>query len=125
MVGSSLTQGGQELLGDARGLGAYRESGKTFGIPLFAPWANRRTHQFGDVTLVTDGTPGVHPDGNGLPIHGLLAGCPDWQVTRSGPLLTALRSVRGWWRNLTSTSPDQSSRLFPFAHVLTVAGPPR
>ena len=122
MVGSSLTQGGQELLGMRGGLGAYRESGKTFGIPLLAPWANRLEHtHFGDVTLVTDDTPGVHPDGNGLPIHGLLAGCPDWQVTRSEAVADG-PEVGAW---LVAELDFNESRpefpAFPFAHVLTVA----
>ena len=41
MVGCSLTQRGEELLGQRGGLAAYRERGSTFGIPLLHPWANR------------------------------------------------------------------------------------
>ena len=66
------------------GLGAYLESGKTFGIPQLALWANRLSaNNFDGQTLVTEGTPGVRLDAGGLPIHGLLSGCPDWKITRS------------------------------------------
>ena len=127
MVGSSLTDNGVELLGMRTGLRAYRESGKTFGIPLLAPWANHLEHkQFGDVTLVTDGTPGVHPDANGLPIHGLLAGCPDWKVTRCeavGYDAGVANDQVGAW--LVAELEFDNSRpefpAFPFAHVLTVS----
>ena len=122
MVGCSLTHDGEELLGMRAGLAAYRESGKTFGIPLLAPWANRlEAREFDGVTLEVDGTPGVHPDGNGPPIHGLLAGCPDWVITRSeanegGP-------EAGAW--LVAELKFDASRpefpAFPFPHVLEVS----
>ena len=41
MVGCSLRHRGDELLGILGGLDAYVERGKTFGIPLLYPWANR------------------------------------------------------------------------------------
>ena len=37
----SLTDDGSELLDQGRGVEAYRERGKTMGIPLLYPWANR------------------------------------------------------------------------------------
>ena len=127
MVGSSLTDNGVDLLGMRTGLRAYRESGKALGSPLPAPRADRLEHkQFGDVTLVTDGTPGVHPDANGLPIHGLLAGCPDWKVTRCeavGYDAGVANDQVGAW--LVAELEFDNSRpefpAFPFAHVLTVS----
>lgn len=122
MVGASMTFEGEEFLGQRAGIGEYRKSGKTFGIPLLAPWANRmEASTFDGVELNLDGTPGVHADGNGIPIHGLLAGCSDWTVTRkeaveSGP-------NEGAW--LVATLTFDSSRpefpAFPFAHELTVS----
>ena len=41
MIGTSLTDSGVELLGQRRGLQAYLEAGKTMGIPILYPWANR------------------------------------------------------------------------------------
>ena len=41
MVCASLTRDGEELLGLRDGLEAYVERGKTMGIPLLHPWANR------------------------------------------------------------------------------------
>ena len=41
MIGTSLTDDGVELLGQRRGLDAYLTAGKTMGIPILYPWANR------------------------------------------------------------------------------------
>jgi aldose 1-epimerase len=72
MVGCSLTDDGEELLGQRGGLEAYRERGSTFGIPLLYPWANRLA---GEVSSEL-----VRRDANGLPIHGLLAAYPGWEL---------------------------------------------
>src|SRR6201998_3022289 len=85
MIGTSLTDSGVELLGQRRGLDAYVEAGKTMGIPILYPWANRlgaNTYTAeGKTVTLTPGENGVRPDPNGLPIHGVLAACPDWRVT--------------------------------------------
>ncbi len=41
MLCSSLRHRGEELLAQNRGVEAYVERGKTMGIPLLYPWANR------------------------------------------------------------------------------------
>ena len=41
MIGTSLTDDGVEFLGQRRGLDAYVTTGKTMGIPILYPWANR------------------------------------------------------------------------------------
>jgi aldose 1-epimerase len=89
MVGHSLAHRGEELLGQRGGLKAYRERGSSFGIPLLHPWANRlagMAYSVGGrrVELDPERSP-VHLDPNGLPIHGLLAGCEDWQVDGRTP----------------------------------------
>lgn len=122
MVGASATFEGEEFLGQRAGIAAYRESGKTFGIPLLAPWANRVVAtEFDGVDLQLDGTPGVHPDANGLAIHGLLAGCPDWEVTRKEAV--QFGEDEGAW--LVATLKFDESRpefpAFPFAHQLTIS----
>jgi aldose 1-epimerase len=85
MIGVSLTDSGTELLGQRRGLDAYVADGKTMGIPILYPWANRLgantyTAEGTSVTL-TPGRNRVRADPNGLPIHGVLAAYPDWRVT--------------------------------------------
>jgi galactose mutarotase-like enzyme len=85
MIGISLTDSGVELLGQGRGLDAYVANGKTMGIPILYPWANRlgaNTYTAEDTTVtLTAGEHGVRTDPNGLPIHGVLAAYPNWRVT--------------------------------------------
>src|SRR6516225_11726382 len=85
MIASSLPGSGVDLLGQRRGLQAYVEAGKTMGIPILYPWANRlgaNTYTAENVTVtLKPGENGVRPDPNGLPIHGVLAAYPGWRVT--------------------------------------------
>lgn len=119
MVGSSLMHRGEELLGLRGGLGAYLSDAKTFGIPLLAPWANRLggdEYVAGGQAVNVAGVPGVHRDGNGLPIHGLLAAAAGWSVDsldvdHSGARLVA--SLR-----FDAARPEFPA--FPFAHELQV-----
>ena len=41
MLCCSLRHRGEELLAQNAGVGAYARQGKTMGIPLLYPWANR------------------------------------------------------------------------------------
>src|SRR5207247_5045549 len=74
MIGCSLRDGGEELLGQRGGLARYAEAGSTMGIPLLHPWANR----LDGLEYEVEGVPvqldpqrsPVRLDGNGLPIHG-------------------------------------------------------
>ncbi|HTY30018.1 aldose 1-epimerase [Mycobacterium sp.] len=116
MIGTSLTDSGVELLGQRRGLDAYVEAGKTMGIPILYPWANRLggntyTAENATVTL-TPGENRVRADPNGLPIHGTLAAYPGWRVTaRSDNELSAEVDFGAEPALLAS---------FPYPHVLTV-----
>jgi len=115
MVGSSLAEGGEEFLGQRRGLDAYVTRGKTMGIPILYPWANRlATNNYeidGAVVTLTPGTGGVRADEHGVPIHGVLAAYPGWLVTaRSENTLTAVLDFGG---------KPQLLAAFPFPHVLT------
>jgi aldose 1-epimerase len=117
MIGSSLTDSGVELLGQRRGLDAYIEAGKTMGIPILYPWANRlssNTYTAENMTVeLTPGENGVRADPNGLPIHGTLAAYPDWRVvTESANELTAEVDFAAEPRLLAS---------FPYPHLLTVS----
>jgi aldose 1-epimerase len=116
MIGVSLTDSGTELLGQRRGLDAYVTAGKTMGIPILYPWANRLgantyTAQGLTVTL-TPGENGVRPDPNGLPIHGTLAAYRGWRVTtESDDELSAEVDFGADPRLLAG---------FPYPHLLTV-----
>ena len=115
MVATSLADGDDEFLGQRRGLDAYVKSGKTMGIPILYPWANRLSASKyginGAVVTLTAGTGGVRTDEHGVPIHGVLAAYPGWLVTaKSENSLTAVLDYGGMPRLLAS---------FPFPHVLT------
>jgi aldose 1-epimerase len=115
MIGISLTDSGVELLGQRRGLDAYVTNGKTMGIPILYPWANRLgantyTAEGTTVTLAA-GEHGVRADANGLPIHGVLAAYPNWRVTHeSANELTA---------EVDFTDQDLLAS-FPFPHRLAL-----
>src|SRR5699024_56537 len=85
MIGISLTDDGVQLLGQRRGLDAYVSTGKTMGIPLLYPWANRLSGTSypvdGGVVTLKPGTGGVRTDQHGVPIHGVLAAYPGWSAT--------------------------------------------
>ncbi len=84
MVCTSVDDG-IEFLGQRRGLDAYVTNGKTMGIPILYPWANRLSASKyginGAVVTLTPGTGGVRADEHGVPIHGVLAAYPGWLVT--------------------------------------------
>ena len=86
MVGCSLLHRGEELLGQRGGLARYVSERSTMGIPLLHPWANRlgsrRFETLGREVDLDAADPPPSTDPNGLPIHGLLAAAPGWQVER-------------------------------------------
>ncbi len=118
MLGTSLTLGGDELLGQRSGVRAYVDRAKTMGIPLLHPWANRlQSESFGEPSFVLDqSSPLVHFDDNGLPIHGLHLVDVGWTLTErfadeQGARATATLSVER----------DDLLSLFPFPHEITVS----
>lgn len=115
MICTSLADDGVEFLGQRRGLYAYVSNGKTMGIPILYPWANRLSANTYDIAgaevSLTVGSGGVRADEHGAPIHGVLAAYPGWLVTAtSDNTLTAVLDYAGSPPLLTS---------FPFPHVLT------
>jgi len=114
MVCHSLTHRGDELLHAGRGVRAYAERGKTMGVPLLHPWANRlarRDYSVGDAHVrlpEPEGRYGLDP--NGLPMHGALPGRLRWAV--SEPTAPDRCSARLQW------AADDLLELFPFAHEL-------
>jgi aldose 1-epimerase len=116
MIGVSLTDSGIQLLGQGRGLDAYVSDGKTIGIPILYPWANRLgantyTAESTTVTL-SPGRNRVRADPNGLPIHGVLAAYPRWRVTaESANELTA---------EVDFGADPELLASFPFPHLLAL-----
>lgn len=116
MVGVSLFGHGRELLGQLGGLDAYVARGSTFGIPLLHPWANRLSgwsYSVAGTTIALEaGMPGLRVDGNGLPIHGLMAAYDGWQVLEDdGRRLVA---ETAW------DADGERFAGFPFAHRLAL-----
>lgn len=114
MIATSLSDGGTELLGQRRGLEAYVSAGKTMGIPLLFPWANRLSAKTyvvaGETITLRPDAYGVRPDNNGLPIHGLLAAYPGWRAAQvSDQKLTA---------ELDFGSQEELQESFPFPHLI-------
>ncbi|MGA8329112.1 MAG: aldose 1-epimerase, partial [Mycobacterium sp.] len=115
LIGISLTDSGTELLGQRRGLDAYVANGKTMGIPILYPWANRlgaNTYTAeGTTVTLSAGEHGVRADPNGLPIHGVLAAYPNWRVAhQSDSELTAE----------VDFGDEELLASFPFPHRLAV-----
>ena len=77
MIGCSLRHRGDELLVQRGGLDAWRGTGRSFGLPLLHPWANRlrdwRYAAAGRAVTIDRALGVVRADANGLPIHGALA----------------------------------------------------
>lgn len=116
MICTSLRDDGVELLGQRRGLQAYLDNGKTMGIPILYPWANRLSANNyavdGRTVTLTTGQGGVRADDHGLPMHGVLAAFPGWLVIeQSGNRLTA---------DLDFGAQPPLLASFPFPHILTV-----
>ena len=113
MVGCSLRHRGAELLGLRDGIEAYLARGKTFGIPLLHPWANRlgawRYAVAGrDVDL--EGSPLVRADEHALPIHGALPAGADWRVVDT--------TREALWAELDWAADVGRMAIFPFAHTV-------
>lgn len=116
MLGLSLRDGEQELLGARHGLDAYVRDARTMGIPLLHPWANRLSRDLfsvaGTEVRIVNGAAGLHRDGNGLPIHGLVAGVPDWVVEEAPADDSAFSATLDF-----GARPDLLAS-FPFPHTL-------
>jgi aldose 1-epimerase len=113
MIGASLEHRGDELLGQRNGLAAYEAKGSTMGIPLLYPWANRLARldyeAAGKSIQLDPDSPRIRLDPNGLPIHGLLAANPHWEVT--GDLEA----------RLDFGAQPELLEAFPFPHQLRLA----
>jgi aldose 1-epimerase len=120
MVCCSLPHGGEELLGQRGGLRAYAESGSTMGVPLLHPWANRlagsRYAVAGREVELDLGSPLLHLDANGLPIHGVLARYLPFEVTMHAATDQEARITAAFESDAHPAVLD----VFPFRHRLDV-----
>jgi aldose 1-epimerase len=112
----SLCHDGAELLDRGEGIEAYAERGKTMGIPLLYPWANRLSgHGYaaaGRTVRLPEAGAGTRygVDPNGLPIHGAMPGRVVWDARAEGERLSASVAWEG----------DDLLAIFPFRHRLSV-----
>jgi galactose mutarotase-like enzyme len=117
MICTSLADDDVEYLGQRRGLQAYLSDGKTMGVPILYPWANRLSanrYRVGDTVVdVSPGVNGVRADAHGAPMHGVLAANSDWQVIEQSE--NVLTADLDW-----GTRPGLLAS-FPFPHRLTMA----
>lgn len=118
MLCCSLRHRGEELLAQNSGVDAYASQGKTMGIPLLYPWANRLAAFDYNVASKTVQVPHdptrIALDDNGLPIHGVIGGRLGWELTSApGPVTQSLAARMSW-----SESEPQLFEVFPFRHDL-------
>src|SRR5688500_17340121 len=120
MIGNSLTHRGEELLVQRGGLDAWRGTGKSFGLPLLHPWANRLRdwrYAAGGRAVEIDRSRGiVRADEHELPIPGALAAAEYWDVVDVG----ASDDVARLAATLDYGRRDDRLSVFPFRHRLTV-----
>jgi aldose 1-epimerase len=110
---SSLRHRGVELLDPGQGVEAYARRGKTMGIPLLYPWANRLSrpgYAAAGASVQLPAAEGRYPtDPAGLPIHGALPGDMVWEAQADGE--GRLRAALEW-------DAPGLRELFPFTHRL-------
>jgi galactose mutarotase-like enzyme len=98
-------------------LEAYVETGHVTAIPLLHPWANRLAAPEYEIAgrhvRLDMSAHNVHADPGGLPIHGLVAGSPHWQVIEQEPTRVRAR--------LDFAARPELMAGFPFPHVLELA----
>jgi aldose 1-epimerase len=108
MVGCSLLHRGEELLHIDGGLDEYTDRGKTFGIPLLYPWANRLAafdySALGKHVKLEHGSQLIPREEHGLPIHGLLGASSYWEAEVTPGMLSATLDF-GAYPALTSAFP--------------------
>lgn len=112
----SLRHDGVEYLDQGEGVEAYAERGKTMGVPLLHPWANRlerfQYRAAGKTVALPEGDSRIPVDPSGLPIHGVLPGLLHWQVD-SQPDPERMTALLNW-------EAAGLFELFPYSHELQV-----
>jgi galactose mutarotase-like enzyme len=116
----SLRHDGSERLAQRRGLEAYRERGKTMGIPLLHPWANRLAgydyRAAGRTVTLSHEDPRLPHEEHDLPIHGVLPALLRWELLGRSSAAAAGHELEA---RLAWEDPALLE-LFPFPHELRV-----
>jgi aldose 1-epimerase len=114
MVGCSLRDRGEELLGLRGGVEDYLARAKTFGIPLLHPWANRLGawdyEVAGRAVTLDRDSKLLRPDEHALPIHGAVPAGARWRVVQA--------TGEALWAELDWAADPDRLALFPFPHVV-------
>jgi aldose 1-epimerase len=124
MLCCSLRHWGEELLAQNSGVDSYVRQGKTMGIPLLYPWANRLAAFDYNVASKTVQVPHdptrIAVDDNGLPIHGVIGGRLAWELMDPPvPDLTRGSETRALAARLNwSEEQPELFEVFPFKHDL-------
>ncbi len=111
---------GQNVLWTPRRLRQLKQKPVFFGNPFMAPWANRLDqdafHANGKRYVLNPNLDNFLRDHNGLPMHGLLAYWPEWELTLlEADGVSARATCRlEFWRY-----PDLMAQ-FPFAHTIVM-----
>ena len=119
MLCCSLRHRGEELLAQNDGVYAYARHGKTMGIPLLYPWANRLAafdyNVAGKMVRVPHDPTRIAVDNNGLPIHGVIGGRLGWELMDTpSPVIQSLEARLRW-----SEEEPELFEVFPFRHELS------
>jgi len=118
MLCCSLRYKGEELLAQNDGVDAYARRGKTMGMPLLYPWANRLAAF--DYSVASKAVQVPHDptrlalDDNGLPIHGVIGGRLGWELMDTPSPVTQSLEARLRW----SEEEPELFEVFPFEHDL-------
>ena len=116
MLGASLTHRGDELLRRVDDLDAAARQGRTAGIPLLYPWANRiavpRYQAAGKRVELDPESPLLHKDSQGLVIHGIPWPHLGWELLthEEDRVVASLNWNRSEWLD-----------VFPFRHRIEMA----
>lgn len=108
MLVTSLTCKGEELLEQRATPAQWREEGKTTGVPLLYPWANRLERDDAEVAGETLDTSAAKHDENGLAKDGLPTARGAWTVRAQFP--DHVRGELDW----------TSEPGFPFSHRISL-----
>ncbi len=113
MLAASLRHRGEEILRRVDKLEQAAAKGSTAGIPLLYPWANRLAgtayKAAGREVVLDPGSPLLHLDGRGLPMHGVPWSRLAWEVTSAA---SDRITARLEWNRADLLA------IFPYPHVL-------
>ena len=110
MLGASLQHRGEELLGRVEDIASFAQSGRTCGIPLLHPWANRlgaMRYRAAGKEVLLDTVISIGHDDKGLPMHGVPWPRLVWQVMDEDD--SSLNARLAW-------TSDERLAVFPFPH---------